>query len=97
MAQGEQQQPQRMQPPLKNVQYINTPVNMLPSDQEGTREIIFVVTPIEQHSYTLVRPAQVDIARILIEDLDNDQKRELLDALAPGIEVAKTVPQGVKS
>lgn len=95
MAQENPQQP-RIAPPLKNVQYINTPVNMSPVDEDGTREISFVVTPVEQNSYTLVRGAQIDIVKIFVEEFTNDEKRELLDVLAPGIEVAQAVPEKLK-
>lgn len=95
MAKQDEGQPRAI-PPLKNVQYLNTPVNVTDRDADGNREISFVVGPIEQHSYVLVRPAQVEIARILIAQMENDEKRELLDALAPGIEVAQSVPDSVK-
>lgn len=88
--------PQMRMPPLKNVQYINTPVNISPRDETAAREISFVVSPVEQFSYTLSGEAQVAIAGALIDEMTNDEKRELLAALAPGIEIATAVPEGLK-
>lgn len=92
MAKNGEQRPVGI-PPLKNVQWLNTPVNVGPRDGDGVREISFITSSVEQQTFVLAPGAQVDIARILIEELTNDEKQELLGALAPGLEVATTVPQ----
>lgn len=60
-------------PPLKNVQYLNTPISLSEKDAEGYREISFIVGPLEQHTYTLLPGAQ----------------EQLLKILSGGIEIAK--------
>lgn len=88
---------QQIAPPLKNTQYINTPVNISPRDPDAVREISFITSPVEQYSFTLSGTAQVSIAGALIAEMTNDEKRELLADLAPGIEVAAAVPEGLKT
>lgn len=87
---------QQFAPPLKNTQYINTPVNISPRDPSDVREISFITSPVEQVSFTLSAAAQVSIAGEFISEMGNSEKLELLAALAPGIEIATAVPEGLK-